>query len=266
MNIKDLPIEALQPNDWNPNSMPTDDLKAMVARFQANKGVDKPATVRVLSPDVYQLLDGEQTWRAAKLAHLATLPCIVVEMDDTQALATTFVKNLHGVLSPVIVGRNILRMKELSSEAGKPLTNGHVAKLMSKSEGTIRNFLIYAEAMAWVGKVEGYPSETEIAAMQVREVRALVEQMQAGGGGDFAKQQALPINTAEGKPVAEAMADEEASLKTMDKAYKAIKGLNLEQLRLLKNKVNALIREANKAEKAADGHTEAEEGGEALAA
>lgn len=245
MSIQDLPIESLKPNDWNPNVVETEDKKRMVARFLEKKAVDKPLTVRQVSDGVYQILDGEQTWSAAKTANFSSVPCMVVDVDDTEAMATTFVKNLHGKMNALTVGRNVLRMKKLAETAGKPLSNEAVAKLMSKSEGTVRNYLFYTEAAEWCGKVEGYPTEAELAKMQVKEVRALVESMLAGGGS-FAKQPPLPLHNDEGQPIADVMADDEAALKAFDKAMKAIKALELEQLRKIKNEVNRLLREATK--------------------
>jgi hypothetical protein len=249
LDIVELSIDVLRKNDWNPNHLDEADLKLMVGRFLEKKAVDKPPTVRMLGDSNYEILDGEQTVRAAKQAGFTTLPCIVVEVSDTEAIATTFVKNLHGVMNPVVVGRNILRMKQLAEQGGKSLSNGDVANLMNKTEGTIRNYLVYAEATAWCGKVEGYPTEKEVAKLSVKEVRALVEQMVAGGGGNLARQQPLPMTTEDGQTVADAMSDEEKATKAFDKALKVLKGLDLDQLRRIKNEVNRLIREANKGDK-----------------
>lgn len=57
-------------------------------------GVQQPAVVRPKG-DGYELVAGERRWRAACLAGLQTLPCIVRELDDVACLRIRLIENLQ---------------------------------------------------------------------------------------------------------------------------------------------------------------------------
>ena len=88
----DLPIDMLDPNDWNPNVMPD-------ARFNALKtsidtlGLGLPIMVRPLKGR-YQIIDGEKRWRACVELGKTTIACQIAEIeDDTYAMALSLATN-----------------------------------------------------------------------------------------------------------------------------------------------------------------------------
>jgi ParB/RepB/Spo0J family partition protein len=60
-------------------------------------GVQQPAVVRLHEngQGKYELVCGERRWRAAKIAGLETLPCVVREIDDVTALKIGTIENLQ---------------------------------------------------------------------------------------------------------------------------------------------------------------------------
>jgi ParB/RepB/Spo0J family partition protein len=85
-------LHELAPNSWNPNVMSQEDYdKACesIARF----GFIDPITVRRGGSAVYEIIDGENRWRAAKDKGLKTVPVVILEVDDDDARALTIVLN-----------------------------------------------------------------------------------------------------------------------------------------------------------------------------
>jgi len=87
-------VHELHPNAWNPNRMSQEDYdKALVSieRF----GFIDPITVRLVNEEAtpFEIIDGENRWRAAKDKDLKTVPVIIVEVDDDDAKALTIVLN-----------------------------------------------------------------------------------------------------------------------------------------------------------------------------
>ena len=58
------------------------------------QGILQPLLVRPAGDD-YQIILGERRWRAAQQAGLETVPCIVQEVEDRQALEMALIENLH---------------------------------------------------------------------------------------------------------------------------------------------------------------------------
>ena len=247
--ISTIKISQLVPNDWNANKLSEEDAAALAERIKEKGEVDKPITARQLADGSYQIIDGEQTWRAAQIAGLADLPVILSKMDDAEAIATTFVKNLHGEMNPVILGRNIIRMQEIYAANGEELTNPKAAKLMNKSEGTVRNYLLYAEAAALVGSVPGWPDEAAIAALAVPALRTLLDKYR---GGTFAAPAADGEPSGDGSTAADPAAEAERISKAVDRAVKSLSKLDTDSLKRIRRELGKLIsaREAEAGEPA----------------
>lgn len=86
--------DRLQPNPFQPRrgyDVATLDELAESIRQQ---GILQPLLVRPAG-DNYQIVLGERRWRAAQQAGLETVPCIVQEVEDRQALEMALIENLH---------------------------------------------------------------------------------------------------------------------------------------------------------------------------
>ncbi|HEV2619449.1 MAG TPA: ParB/RepB/Spo0J family partition protein [Acidobacteriaceae bacterium] len=135
------PLEiALDRIDRNPNQTRTafDDLKLNeLARSIATSGVVQPIVVRELPGGRYQLIMGERRWRASKAAGKATIPAIVRQVSDEQALEMTIVENLQRAdLNPMEQARAYERlMREFK------MTQDRVAERTGKDRVTVANFL-----------------------------------------------------------------------------------------------------------------------------
>jgi ParB/RepB/Spo0J family partition protein len=138
--ITTLPVEQLQPNDYNPNHMTTGEFAEFVAEVRHLGKLPKPVIVR-RNGDGYLIVDGEHGWKAAKEVGLAEIPCEVIDADDFESMRQTYKRNQHGTHNPVRLGQMFRRMMGERSLSARAL-----AKEIAVSEGTVRNAILYAEA------------------------------------------------------------------------------------------------------------------------
>ena len=89
-----LPVEDLVPNPAQPRRVfDPAGLEALATSIREN-GILQPLTVR-RAAERWELIAGERRLRAAKLAGLATVPCLVRAVDDTQSALLALVENLQ---------------------------------------------------------------------------------------------------------------------------------------------------------------------------
>ena len=100
-----IPIEFIQPNARNPRHNFDADALEDLARSIAEKGIVQPILVRPLadSANRFEIIAGERRWRAAQIAGLGAVPCLVREIPDEAALAMS--------LSSITVTLNALRLR-----------------------------------------------------------------------------------------------------------------------------------------------------------
>jgi ParB family chromosome partitioning protein len=135
------PLEiALDRIERNPSQTRTsfDEAKlAELAQSIAATGVVQPVVVRELPDGRYQLIMGERRWRASQMAGKATIPAIVRQVSDEQALEMTIVENLQRAdLNPMEQARAFER---LSREFH--LTQEQMATRTGKDRASIGNFI-----------------------------------------------------------------------------------------------------------------------------
>ena len=131
------PIDAITPNPYQPRDVfdeaALDELSASIRE----KGVLQPLVVRRIAEGRYQLIAGERRYRAAQRAGLTTLPIVVREADDGEALELALIENLQREnLNPVEEARAYDR---LASEFH--LGQEEIARRVGKSRSAITNAL-----------------------------------------------------------------------------------------------------------------------------
>jgi ParB/RepB/Spo0J family partition protein len=159
-----LPVEQLQPNEYNPNRMATEEFQELLAEVRHLSRLPKPVIVRCRG-DVYTIVDGEHGWRAAREVGLAEVPCEVIDADDFEAMRQTYKRNQHGTHDPVLLGRMFQSMMQTRSLSARAL-----AREIAVSEGTVRNAVLYAEADK-VRNSYARKGDAEISRLSVRQVR-----------------------------------------------------------------------------------------------
>jgi ParB family chromosome partitioning protein len=135
------PLEiALDRIDRNPNQTRSGFDEAQLgelAQSIAATGVVQPVVVRERAGGRYQLIMGERRWRASQAAGKTTIPAIVRQVSDEQALEMTIVENLQRAdLNPMEQARAFER---LSREF--KLTQEKMAVRTGKDRASIGNFI-----------------------------------------------------------------------------------------------------------------------------
>jgi ParB family transcriptional regulator, chromosome partitioning protein len=135
------PLEiALDQIERNPNQTRSrfDEVKlAELAQSITATGVVQPVVVRELPGGRYQLIMGERRWRASQTAGKTTIPVIVRQVSDEQALEMTIVENLQRAdLNPMEQARAFERLsRELK------MTQEQMAVRTGKDRASIGNFI-----------------------------------------------------------------------------------------------------------------------------
>jgi ParB family transcriptional regulator, chromosome partitioning protein len=133
----EIPLDRI---DRNPNQTRTSfdeaKLKELADSIIAT-GVVQPIVVREIAGGRYQLIMGERRWRASQTAGKATIPAIVRQVSDEQAMEMTIVENLQREdLNPMEQARAFDR---LSREF--KLTQEQMAQRTGKDRASVANFL-----------------------------------------------------------------------------------------------------------------------------
>lgn len=92
--VYSLPVSCIHPNPSQPRRCFSQSGLQELAASIACHGILQPLSVRRCA-DGYELVAGERRLRAAKLAGLAQVPCLLLNVDDTQAGMLALVENLQ---------------------------------------------------------------------------------------------------------------------------------------------------------------------------
>jgi ParB family chromosome partitioning protein len=80
--LKKIPIEFLQAGKYQPRKDMADQaLEELAASIKA-QGIIQPIVVRQIDNEKYEIIAGERRWRAAQIAKLDVVPCLVKNIAD----------------------------------------------------------------------------------------------------------------------------------------------------------------------------------------
>lgn len=134
---REIPMEQIDRNPFQTRGqIDPEALKELAASIQAN-GVVQPILVRPLSNGRFQLIAGERRWRASEVVGKKTIPAILRQVSDEQAMEITIVENLQRAdLNPMEQARAFERL-------GRDfhMTQEQMAARTGKDRASISNFL-----------------------------------------------------------------------------------------------------------------------------
>lgn len=134
---REIPVELIDRNPFQTRmSFDEEQLAELAASITAN-GVVQPILVRPQANGRFQLIAGERRWRASQQAGKKTIPAILRQVSDEQALEITIVENLQRAdLNPIEQARGFERlMREFK------MTHEQVATRTGKDRASISNYL-----------------------------------------------------------------------------------------------------------------------------
>lgn len=144
-----LPIEKLRRGRFQPRrNISEDSLQDLVVSIK-QQGVMQPIIVREIGIDglssfqkethesEYEIIAGERRWRAAQLAGLERIPCLIREVDDQVALAMALVENMQREdLNPIEEAFGLNRLQQEFD-----LTHQEISEVIGISRSAVTNLL-----------------------------------------------------------------------------------------------------------------------------
>ena len=131
-----LPARAIRPNPAQPRKHFREDALTELSDSIRQHGILQPVSVRRVEGG-YELIAGERRLRAAKMAGLTDIPCIVMQMNDRESGLTAIVENLQRQdLDFVEEAMGISRLV-----TDHRMSQEQVARLLGKSQSAIANKL-----------------------------------------------------------------------------------------------------------------------------
>ena len=126
--VIDIDISLIKPNpnqprkNFDPNALM--ELKDSIL----SQGIIQPLLVEEIAENVYVIVAGERRYRAAKLAGLKSVPCIVRSFNDLQRMEVSLIENIQREnLNPVeearafsyLLTQSGIKQEELAQKVGK---------------------------------------------------------------------------------------------------------------------------------------------------
>jgi len=132
-----LPVGGIRPNRRQPRKRIDPETVSELAESVRVQGVVQPILVRPDPEGGYELIAGERRWRAARAAGLPTIPALVRETDDRDALLLALVENVaREDLTPVEEARAYATLQDEFD-----FSLGDVAERVGRSKPSVSNRL-----------------------------------------------------------------------------------------------------------------------------
>ncbi|WP_040572007.1 ParB/RepB/Spo0J family partition protein [Shewanella benthica] len=132
-----LAIDLMQPGKYQPRKdMSLEALEELAESIKA-QGIIQPIVVRKVSATMFEIIAGERRWRAAQIAKLDKVPCIVKQVADEAAIAISLIENIQredlNAMEEAIALERLMREFDL--------THQQIATAVGKSRATVSNLL-----------------------------------------------------------------------------------------------------------------------------
>ena len=135
--LQKLPIEFLHSGKYQPRKDMSEEALEELASSIRSQGIIQPIVVRPIAHNSFEIIAGERRWRAAQIAKLETVPCIIKDVPDEAAVAIALIENiqredLNAMEEAVALNRLLVEFE---------LTHQQVADAVGKSRTTVTNLL-----------------------------------------------------------------------------------------------------------------------------
>ena len=136
-STQEIPIDSIDPNPYQTRRRINETALEELAESIRASGVVQPVVLRPAANGRYQLVAGERRWHASKRAGKTTIPAVIRQISNEQAMEITIIENLQREdLNPVEQARAFER---LSREFG--MTQEQIAARTGKDRASIANFI-----------------------------------------------------------------------------------------------------------------------------
>lgn len=135
--LRKLPVEWLVPGRYQPRKdMSSEALEELTSSIRS-QGIIQPIVAREIAEQQFEIIAGERRWRAAQLAGLDNVPCLIKDVPDEAAVAMALIENIQredlNAMEEAVALQRLLNEFEL--------THQQVADAVGKSRTAITNLL-----------------------------------------------------------------------------------------------------------------------------
>lgn len=134
--VIEISLQQLRPNPYQPRKTFDEDAIQELAETVKKHGIIQPIIVRFVMKD-YEIIAGERRFRAAQLCGLQTIPAIVKNLSDEEAMVFALIENLQrenlnaietAMGYDALMKKCTLTQEELSLQVGK--SRSHIANFL----------------------------------------------------------------------------------------------------------------------------------------
>lgn len=161
--LHQIPIDLLQRGKYQPRQhFDPEKLRELADSIKSTGGLLQPIVVRPISPSQYEIVAGERRWRAAQLAGLADVSCLVCAYTDEQALQASIVENISRAdLNPIEEAQAYQRLidefqylhEEVAASVGKSRTAITNSLRLLKLDPRVQQLLVTGQLSEGHGKI-----------------------------------------------------------------------------------------------------------------
>lgn len=135
--VLEIPTIQIRPNKTQPRKTFDEDKLRLLSQSIANNGILQPLTVRKLSQSEYELVAGERRLRAAAMAGLSKVPCVLIKCSDKESAIFALLENIQR--SDLNMFEEAKGISRLIRKFG--LTQDEAARRLGKKQSTVANKL-----------------------------------------------------------------------------------------------------------------------------
>lgn len=134
---RELPVDQLRSGKYQPRTRMDQDALKELAESIKTQGVIQPILVRPVGDNQYEIVAGERRWRASRMAGLQSVPVVIRDIPDNQALTVALIENIQREdLNPL---EQAIGIQRLTNEFG--LTHQSAAEALGRSRTAVTNLL-----------------------------------------------------------------------------------------------------------------------------
>ena len=132
-----VPVDQIDRNPYQTRRKVDDEALSELVQSVALHGVLQPVMVRPIAGGRFQLIAGERRWLASRAAGRETIPAVIKNGSDGQALEWTIIENLQREdLDPIEQGRAFARLHDEFQ-----LNHEEIAKRTGKDRSSVTNYM-----------------------------------------------------------------------------------------------------------------------------
>ena len=141
-DLSKIAINNLSPGKYQPRKDMSDAALEELSLSIQSQGIIQPIVVRLIAQSAngeekYEIIAGERRWRAAQLAQLTEIPCLIKNVPDESAVAIALIENIQR--EDLNAMEEAVALERLLTEFD--LTHQEVALAVGKSRTTVTNLL-----------------------------------------------------------------------------------------------------------------------------